>query len=599
MKGKFLLSSIMLIILLTAAGTINAQTDSGTPPPVYGSGTLNYIPLFTGTSTIGNSVMYQGNSNIGIGTTSPISKLHINSGTQKMSFDKLDGTSLGYGRSYIGFNASRSSDESSVPWIVNGDGSNNGASVIWSNYIGNLYFAAIPTNNIIRGTSTTTTTTMNYSDDNILSYLKMIIQSSGNVGIGTISPSHRLQVDGGNILIRGTNNFQNNGDEAILNLGDNNNYIKSIYGNGLRIGSYCSGSSQDIINISSSGKVGIGTTNPISKLQVQGDLRISGDNDAIYMTINHDGGNFRINHYYEHGRVLYDYQNPGKFIGFCSDTTATSKYTYLATDGGTVGIGTTTPHAKFQVVGNSVFTGTTESITTAAYIRGLNTYSTATTPDYTWYGNDLTGIFHPAPNNIGFTINGTEKMRIAANGNVGIGTTTPGSKLEVSENKANAWAATIQNSDGTGNGLLVKAGYSTFGTIFELQNVEATSRFKVLSNGSVIVGNYVNPPISDYKLFVETGILSQKVKVLLQTEWPDYVLDNNYKLQSLNEVEDYISIHKHLPDIPSATEVKNNGIELGEMNTLLMKKVEELTLYLIQQQKEIDTLKKEISSFKK
>jgi hypothetical protein len=60
---------------------------------------------------------------------------------------------------------------------------------------------------------------------------------------------------------------------------------------------------------------------------------------------------------------------------------------------------------------------------------------------------------------------------------------------------------------------------------------------------------------------------------------------------SLNEVERFIKDNKHLPEVPSATEVKSNGIPVGEMNALLLKKIEELTLYIIEQQKEINTLK--------
>nr|WP_315421961.1 hypothetical protein [uncultured Pedobacter sp.] len=66
------------------------------------------------------------------------------------------------------------------------------------------------------------------------------------------------------------------------------------------------------------------------------------------------------------------------------------------------------------------------------------------------------------------------------------------------------------------------------------------------------------------------------------TNWPDYVFEQDYKILGLNELDAYIKQHKHLPDMPSAKEAETNGIELGEMNKLLLKKVEELTLHLIE-----------------
>ncbi len=85
--------------------------------------------------------------------------------------------------------------------------------------------------------------------------------------------------------------------------------------------------------------------------------------------------------------------------------------------GGSVSIGNTaSPFTNLQVFGNSLFSSTTGTPTSAAYIRGLNVYSTATTPDYTWYNNDQTGIYHPASNTIGFSAGGVEQMLINTNG---------------------------------------------------------------------------------------------------------------------------------------------------------------------------------------
>lgn len=94
---------------------------------------------------------------------------------------------------------------------------------------------------------------------------------------------------------------------------------------------------------------------------------------------------------------------------------------------GTVAIGGTTSvpwSVNIAMVGNTLFTQTQSSATSSAYIRGLNAFSSATNPDYTWFGNDQTGFFHPASNILGFTCGGTERMRIGSTGKLFIGTTT-------------------------------------------------------------------------------------------------------------------------------------------------------------------------------
>lgn len=95
------------------------------------------------------------------------------------------------------------------------------------------------------------------------------------------------------------------------------------------------------------------------------------------------------------------------------------------------------------------------------------------------------------------------------------------------------------------------------------------------------------------KLAVNGDLFAKRVKVT-QSDWPDFVFYEKYELPSLQEVEKYIIAHKHLPGIPSAEEVKRKGIDLGEINKMLLQKVEELTLHLIQQQKEITTLKDQV-----
>jgi hypothetical protein len=123
---------------------------------------------------------------------------------------------------------------------------------------------------------------------------------------------------------------------------------------------------------------------------------------------------------------------------------------------------------------------------------------------------------------------------------------------------------------------------------------------KVMSinpNMSVSVGTDLTP--SGYKLAVGGKIIAEELKVQLQSApWPDYVFAKGYKLPSLLEVEKQIKEKGHLENMPSATTVKENGFEVGEMNRLLLEKVEELTLYTIDQQKQLDKQTREIEELK-
>ncbi|MEN2401776.1 tail fiber protein [Flavobacterium sp. MC2016-06] len=115
---------------------------------------------------------------------------------------------------------------------------------------------------------------------------------------------------------------------------------------------------------------------------------------------------------------------------------------------------------------------------------------------------------------------------------------------------------------------------------------------KAIQNGNVGIGT----AIPDEKLTVKGKIHTQEVKVdLLGSLVPDYVFSNDYKLKSLQEVEEYIKQNNHLPEIPSAKEIEKNGLMLAEMNMTLLKKIEEMTLYMIEQNKRIEKLEKKQS----
>lgn len=114
--------------------------------------------------------------------------------------------------------------------------------------------------------------------------------------------------------------------------------------------------------------------------------------------------------------------------------------------------------------------------------------------------------------------------------------------------------------------------------------------FTARENGKVLLGVAYNnvdmvscADCNNYRLFVKDGIKTEKIKVEFANAagWADYVFSKDYSLMSLSDVKKFISLNKHLPEIPSAEEVVKNGVELKEMNVLLLKKIEELTLHLI------------------
>ena len=96
-----------------------------------------------------------------------------------------------------------------------------------------------------------------------------------------------------------------------------------------------------------------------------------------------------------------------------------------------------------------------------------------------------------------------------------------------------------------------------------------------------------------YTMAVGGGLITEKVRVATigTTFWADFVFDARYKLPKLSEVETFIKENKHLPNVPSATEIQKNGAKLAELTTKMMQKIEELTLYVIHLEKEIEILK--------
>lgn len=199
------------------------------------------------------------------------------------------------------------------------------------------------------------------------------------------------------------------------------------------------------------------------------------------------------------------------------------------------------------------------------------------------------------------TWGGTKPLALqVAGGRVAIGNTTPGVKLDVKGNNAlgnnpNVVAAFRANNHagvviGSLNGNTPYIGddpgaSSSVGLSFF---TNGTERMRIKNdNGNIGIGT-TNPT---QKLSVNGTVLAKEVVVsLASSNWPDYVFEDGYNLKPLSEVDNYIKVHNHLPNVPSAKEVEEKGISLGEMQKIHMEKIEELTLYVIELEDRLNKL---------
>jgi hypothetical protein len=186
------------------------------------------------------------------------------------------------------------------------------------------------------------------------------------------------------------------------------------------------------------------------------------------------------------------------------------------------------------------------------------------------------------------------RLTIQDNGNIGIGTIFAHEKLTVNGGIAALGTVNVTTANATyidycgtcsaSRLLATGPNNSTFGIIkFGSATADASSyRESVIINGDGNVGIGTMDP-KGYRLAVAGNAIAESVTVKLQSAWPDYVFKPTYKLPSLTSVKAYIDKNQHLPDMPSGKEVIKEGVNLGEMNKLLLKKVEELTLYLMEE----------------
>jgi hypothetical protein len=274
----------------------------------------------------------------------------------------------------------------------------------------------------------------------------------------------------------------------------------------------------------------------------------------------------------------------------------------LAVDNlGNVGVGTLTPTNRLTIIGGG---GGNIDLK----VNGRLQSGDASNAGGMWCNGALTQFVGQIDaTRLGMWNNGAWRFAVDNAGNIGVGTLTPTNRLTV-------FGGGNYNVDLRVNGRLQTGDASNYGGIWcnaagtqFVGQVDATRlglwnngfALVVHNDGKVLIGNATTP--AGYKLYVETGILTEKLKAALKTssQWADHVFSPSYKLKSLEEVEAFVKANKHLEGIPSADElVKEGGIDMNVMFAKQMEKIEELTLYVIEMKKEIESIKSENSELK-
>ncbi len=283
--------------------------------------------------------------------------------------------------------------------------------------------------------------------------------------------------------------------------------------------------------------------------------------------------------------------------------------TNIFPDSGNVGVGTINPNTTFHIEKDNSgwlqeIAGTAANKDEFVGVKVLSGYAGETSK---WVGiSAIAESLYSNETGLGLYTGTNERVRVAHNGNVGIGLTVPNAPLHIRKNQS-GWlqeiAGTAANKDEF-VGIKVLSGYA--GETSKWVGISAVAeslysnetglglytgtneRVRIAHNGNVGIGT-ITP---DSKLTVKGKIHAEEVKVDLSVPAPDYVFKKDYDLLTIEEVQQHIKEHGHLPNVPSATEMETNGVELGVMNMKLLEKIEELTLYTITQETKLQEQRK-------
>lgn len=284
---------------------------------------------------------------------------------------------------------------------------------------------------------------------------------------------------------------------------------------------------------------------------------------------------------------------------------------------GRVGIGTMTPTTLLQIndintassTRGNVFIGTTDAAainaggqlgfggsytgtTQTAWAAIAGRKENATDSDYAGYLQFITRKNGSSP---------AERARLTSDGSLGIGTTTPGLKTHIfgitgfPATTGTAQTGVLRLQGSSSQAVLDFGVNGGSGSYLQSTNQTAlNATYPLLLNpngGNVGIGT---TDTKGYKLAVNGTVVANAMTVKVYP-WADYVFSKTHRLPTLTEVKDYIDKNHHLPDMPSAAQVEKDGLNLGEINTVLTKKVEELTLYLINGEKRENDLRSQVN----
>ena len=359
------------------------------------------------------------------------------------------------------------------------------------------------------------------------------------------------------------------------------------------------------------GNVGIGTANPQALLDVSGQLRLgkTGLGGRIDFARPEDGSIQGSLGWSSDGIFRQYFAGGGSSYRIASYLNNQVKDLVTVLNNGNVGIGTSTPRGVFDA-------GSPGDIYLVNDPNSGDGAQSIFLPGHIYiapHGNsNISYLQARRQDNSGSTSlrirtwnagNLIDAMHVASDGKVGIGTTAPQALLHINSSQVYP-RYLIQSTNPNG-----KPGY----TINEINGNEGwtwhydmpggfTGFFKGGFGNTMVISNSGNvgigTEIPTSKLTVAGDIHSRKVKVTISAG-ADFVFEDDYDLKKLDDLQKFIQQHKHLPEIPSAKEMVSNGVELGEMNIKLLQKIEELTLYILEQNRKIEKLELRLSNIEK
>jgi len=276
----------------------------------------------------------------------------------------------------------------------------------------------------------------------------------------------------------------------------------------------------------------------------------------------------------------------GFIASMCASVCLAQSNTYPFPASGSVGIGTTSPVGKLDIADSRTLGSKYNPSQSLIRLQDGSSAEMLLDGNEIYANNGIhigTTYSHPIKFRKVNTTQFVDLMTLTPGGFLGIGTVSPSTKVHLTGPDTKFITLT---RDGLGKNGHIGYGTANNGGIY-LGTDDNPYVLWAQQNGRVGIGT-TNPQAT---LAVEGNILAKEVKVKTNIAVPDYVFEPDYELPTLTDVETFVKKYKHLPEVPSAGDIARQGLDVAEMNLLLLKKVEELTLYILEQQREINQLK--------